>query len=363
VLGGRALEIVHDGAEIDRYVTRLSATLDRPSELVVSEKRPLLIDSYLTDAVEVDVDCLSDGKDTFIAGIMEHIEEAGIHSGDSACSLPPHSLSATVIAELERQTRELALALDVVGLMNVQYAIKDGQVYILEVNPRASRTVPFVAKVIGIPIASVAAEIMAGKPLKAFGLHKPVYKHVAVKEAVFPFARFVGVDPILGPEMRSTGEVMGIDRDFAMAFGKSQLGAGQKLPASGTVFVSVKEGDKARVVAPVKELAAMGFNIIATRGTKRYLEANGIQCEVINKVLEGRPHIVDAMKNGAVQLVFNTTEGSKALSDSKDIRRTALLHHIPYYTTLAGAVAVTRAIKALKSDTLQVAPLQAFTHH
>jgi carbamoyl-phosphate synthase large subunit len=362
VLGGRAMEIVHDGAEIDRYVTRLSATLDRPSELVVSKKRPLLIDSYLTDAVEVDVDCLSDGKDTFIAGIMEHIEEAGIHSGDSACSLPPHSLTASVIAELERQTRELALALDVVGLMNVQYAIKDGQVYILEVNPRASRTVPFVAKVIGIPIASVAAEIMAGKPLKAFGLTKPVYKHVAVKEAVFPFARFVGVDPILGPEMRSTGEVMGIDRDFAMAFGKSQLGAGQKLPASGTVFVSVKEGDKARVVAPVKELAAMGFNIIATRGTKRYLEANGIQCEVINKVLEGRPHIVDAMKNGAVQLVFNTTEGSKALSDSKDIRRTALLHHIPYYTTLAGAVAVTRAIKALKSDTLQVAPLQAFTH-
>jgi carbamoyl-phosphate synthase large subunit len=363
VLGGRAMEIVHDGAEIDRYVTRLSATLDRPSELVVSKKRPLLIDSYLTDAVEVDVDCLSDGKDTFIAGIMEHIEEAGIHSGDSACSLPPHSLSAAVIAELERQTRELALALDVVGLMNVQYAIKDGQVYILEVNPRASRTVPFVAKVIGIPIASVASEIMAGKPLKAFGLKKPVYKHVAVKEAVFPFARFVGVDPILGPEMRSTGEVMGIDRDFAMAFGKSQLGAGQKLPASGTVFVSVKEGDKARVVAPVKELAAMGFNIIATRGTKRHLEANGIQCEVINKVLEGRPHIVDAMKNGAVRLVFNTTEGSKALSDSKDIRRTALLHHIPYYTTLAGAVAVTRAIKALKSDTLQVAPLQAFTHH
>jgi carbamoyl-phosphate synthase large subunit len=356
------MEIVHDGAEIDRYVTRLSATLDRPSELVVSKKRPLLIDSYLTDAVEVDVDCLSDGKDTFIAGIMEHIEEAGIHSGDSACSLPPHSLTAGVIAELERQTRELALALDVVGLMNVQYAIKDGQVYILEVNPRASRTVPFVAKVIGIPIASVASEIMAGKPLKAFGLKKPVYKHVAVKEAVFPFARFVGVDPILGPEMRSTGEVMGIDRDFAMAFGKSQLGAGQKLPSSGTVFVSVKEGDKARVVAPVKELAAMGFNIIATRGTKRHLEANGIQCEVINKVLEGRPHIVDAMKNGAVQLVFNTTEGSKALSDSKDIRRTALLHHIPYYTTLAGAVAVTRAIKALKSDTLQVAPLQAFTH-
>jgi carbamoyl-phosphate synthase large subunit len=362
VLGGRAMEIVHDGAEVDRYVARLSATLDRPSELVVSDKRPLLIDSYLTDAVEVDVDCLSDGKDTFVAGIMEHIEEAGIHSGDSACSLPPHSLSPEIIAELERQARELALALRVVGLMNVQFAIKDGQVFILEVNPRASRTVPFVAKVIGLPIASIAAQIMAGKPLASFNLAKPVYDHVAVKEAVFPFARFLGVDPILGPEMRSTGEVMGIDRDFAMAFGKSQLGAGQKLPSGGTVFVSVKESDKARIVSPVKELAAMGFKVVATRGTKRFLEAHGIQCETINKVLEGRPHIVDAIKNGDIHLVFNTTEGSKALSDSKDIRRTALLHHIPYYTTLSGAVAVTRAIRALNSDTLQVAPLQAFAH-
>jgi carbamoyl-phosphate synthase large subunit len=362
VLGGRAMEIVHDGAEIDRYVARLSATLDRPSELVVSDKRPLLIDSYLTDAVEVDVDCLADGKDTFVAGIMEHIEEAGIHSGDSACSLPPHSLSSAIMAELERQTRELALALGVVGLMNVQFAIKDGHVFILEVNPRASRTVPFVAKVIGLPIASIAAEIMGGKPLAAFKLTKPDYRHIGVKEAVFPFARFLGVDPILGPEMRSTGEVMGIDRDFAMAFGKSQLGAGQKLPSGGTVFVSVKESDKARVVGPVRELAAMGFKVVATRGTKRFLEANGIQCDAINKVLEGRPHIVDAMKNGDIHLVFNTTEGSKALSDSKDIRRTALLHHIPYYTTLSGAVAVTRAIKALTSDTLEVAPLQAFAH-
>jgi carbamoyl-phosphate synthase large subunit len=362
VLGGRAKEIVHDGAEVDRYVARLFATLDKPSELVVSDKRPLLIDSYLTDAVEVDVDCLSDGKDTFVAGIMEHIEEAGIHSGDSACSLPPHSLSPAIIAELERQARELALALRVVGLMNVQFAIKDEQVFILEVNPRASRTVPFVAKVIGLPIASIAAEVMAGKPLSAFKLTKPSYEHIAVKEAVFPFARFLGVDPILGPEMRSTGEVMGIDHDFAMAFGKSQLGAGQPLPSKGTVFVSVKESDKARVVAPVKELAGMGFKVVATRGTKRFLEANGIQCDAINKVLEGRPHIVDAIKNGDIDLVFNTTEGSKALSDSKDIRRTALLHHIPYYTTLAGAVAVTRAIKALASDTLEVAPLQAFAH-
>ncbi len=362
VLGGRAMEIVHDGVEIDRYVARLSATLDSPSELVVSDKRPLLIDRYLTDAVEVDVDCLADGKDTFIAGIMEHIEEAGIHSGDSACSLPPYSLQPDVIAELERQARELALALGVVGLMNVQFAIKDSKVYILEVNPRASRTVPFVAKVIGLPIASIAAQIMGGKPLAAFGLKKPSYDHIAVKEAVFPFARFLGVDPVLGPEMRSTGEVMGIDRDFAMAFCKSQLGAGQKLPLGGTVFVSVKESDKDRIIAPVQALSDMGFKIIATRGTKRHLEAKGVPCESINKVLEGRPHVVDAIKNGEVNLVFNTTEGSKALADSKDIRRSALLHHVPYYTTLAGAVAVTRAIKALKSDTLQVAPLQGFAY-
>ena len=362
VLGGRAMEIVHDGAEIDRYIARLSATLDSPSELVVSAKRPLLIDRYLSDAVEVDVDCLCDGKDTFVAGIMEHIEEAGIHSGDSACSLPPYSLDKKIIGELERQARELALALGVVGLMNVQFAIKDGDVYILEVNPRASRTVAFVAKVIGLPLASIAAQVMAGTPLASFKLKTPQYDHIAVKEAVFPFARFLGVDPILGPEMRSTGEVMGIDRDFAMAFGKSQMGAGQKLPAAGTVFVSVKESDKSRIVGPVRDLAAMGFKVIATRGTKRHLEANGISCDAINKVLEGRPHVVDAIKNGDIALVFNTTEGAKALADSKDIRRTALLHHVPYYTTLAGAVAVTRAIKALKSDTLQVAPLQGFAY-
>jgi len=360
VLGGRAMEIVHDGTEVDRYIGRLSATLDRPSELVVSDQRPLLIDRYLTDAVEVDVDCLADGTDAYIAGVMEHIEEAGIHSGDSACSLPPYSLSDDVIDELGRQSRELARALNVVGLMNVQFAIKDGQVYVLEVNPRASRTVPFVAKVIGKPIAAIAAEVMAGRPLRDFGLVPTKPEHVAVKEAVFPFARFPGVDPILGPEMRSTGEVMGIDSDFAMAFGKGQLGAGQGLPTSGTVFVSVKDKDKERMVAPVKELEGMGFKIIATRGTMRHLQANGVQCQGINKVLEGRPHIVDAMKNGDVDLVFNTTEGSKALADSKDIRRTALLHHIPYYTTLAGAVAVTRAINALKAGTLRVAPLQSF---
>ena len=361
VLGGRAMEIVYDGAEIERYIKRLSSTLDRPSELVVSDRRPLLIDRYLTDAVEVDVDCLADGEDAVIVGIMEHIEEAGIHSGDSACSLPPHSLDEDVVGKLEEQTRKLALALNVVGLMNVQFAIKDGHIYILEVNPRASRTVPFVAKVIGVPVAALAARVMAGQKLAEFDLRLEKLDHIAVKEAVFPFARFPGVDPVLGPEMRSTGEVMGIDTDFAMAFGKSQLGAGQKLPTSGTVFVSVKDTDKERIMAPLVDLQAMGFTLIATRGTKRFLEENGLPCEVINKVLEGRPHIVDAMKNGDVSLVFNTTEGSKALIDSKDIRRTALLHHIPYYTTLAGAIAVTRAIRALKADILNVAPLQSYT--
>src|SRR5690606_18763070 len=320
----------------------------------------LLIDRYLSDAIEVDVDCIADGRDTFVAGIMEHIEEAGIHSGDSACALPPHSLDAETIAELERQTRELALALNVVGLMNVQFAIKNGEVYILEVNPRASRTVPFVAKVIGLPIARIAAQVMAGRSLASFELKQRKLDHIGVKEAVFPFARFVGVDPILGPEMRSTGEVMGLDRDFAMAFGKSQIASGQALPTSGTVFVSVKDSDKDRIVAPVRGLVEMGFRIVATRGTKRHLEQNGVPCTLVNKVLEGRPHVVDAMKNGEISIVFNTTEGARALADSKDIRRTALLNHIPYYTTLAGAIAVTKAIKALQSDTLKVAPLQSY---
>jgi carbamoyl-phosphate synthase large subunit len=360
VLGGRGMEIVHDGTEIDRYVARLSATLDRPSELIVSAARPLLIDRFLTDAVEVDVDCLCDGRDTFIAGIMEHIEEAGIHSGDSACSLPPHSLDTATIVRLEKQTRDLALALKVVGLMNVQYAIKDRQIYILEVNPRASRTVPFVAKVIGLPVAGIAAQIMAGKPLKSFGLKAPKLKHIAVKEAVFPFARFAGVDPVLGPEMRSTGEVMGLDRDYAIAFAKSQIGAGSALPTAGTLFVSVRDADKDQILGPVRELVDQGFRIVATRGTKRHFDAYGIPCDGVNKVLEGRPNVVDMMKNGDISLVFNTTEGAKALADSRDIRRTALLNHIPCFTTLAAALAVSKAIASLRADTLHVAPLQSY---
>ncbi len=360
VLGGRAMEIVTDSGEIDRYVARLAVTLDQPSELAVSDKRPLLIDRYLADAIEVDVDCLCDGTDTFVAGIMEHIEEAGIHSGDSACSLPVHSLASSIIVRLEKQTRDLALALNVVGLMNVQYAIKGRDIYILEVNPRASRTVPFVAKVIGKPIAGIAARIMNGETLASFKLKPVKLGHVGVKEAVFPFARFPGVDTVLGPEMRSTGEVMGIDRDYAMAFAKSQLGAGNTLPLKGAVFVSVRDADKEGILGAMRDLADIGFRILATRGTRRALVAHGIPCEQVNKVLEGRPHIVDLMKNGAAQLVFNTTEGAKALADSKDIRRTALLNHIPYYTTLAGALAATQAIKALTAGTLGVAPLQSY---
>jgi carbamoyl-phosphate synthase large subunit len=360
VLGGRAMEIVRDGPHLDRYVARLAAALDGPSELAVSGKRPLLIDRYLTDAVEVDVDCLADGKDTFIAGIMEHIEEAGIHSGDSACALPPHSLSPETIAEIERHTRELALALNVGGLMNVQYAIKDGDIYVLEVNPRASRTVPFVAKVIGLPVAKIAARIMAGEKLASFGLKPVTFKHRAVKEAVFPFARFPGVDTVLGPEMKSTGEVMGIDTSFEIAFAKSQIGGGTSLPRTGTVFVSVKDADKARILPAVKLLSSLGFKIIATSGTQRYLAEHAVEAAKINKVLEGRPHIVDSMKSGDVQLVFNTTEGAQAIADSFGLRQTALMGSIPYYTTVAGARAAVAAIAALKGGALEVAPLQSY---
>jgi len=360
VLGGRAMEIVLDAAQLDRYIARLAGDLDRPSELVVSHKRPLLIDRYLSDAIEVDVDCLADGKDTTVVGIMEHIEEAGIHSGDSACALPPHSLGESAIAELERQTRALALALEVGGLMNVQYAIKDGDIYVLEVNPRASRTVPFVAKVIGVPVAKIAARIMAGETLASFGLKAAPFDHIGVKEAVFPFARFPGVDTVLGPEMKSTGEVMGIDRNFAIAFAKSQIGGGSRLPRTGTVFVSVRDADKPRVLEAVRLLVSLGFRIIATSGTQRYLAEQGLPASRINKVLEGRPHIVDAIANGGVQLVFNTTDGATALADSRSLRRAALLHKVPYYTTLSGAVAAAQGIKAYLGGDFEVRALQSY---
>ncbi len=361
VLGGRAMEIVHDAPQLERYLTRLAGDLDRPSELVVSDKRPLLIDRYLSDAIEVDVDCLADGTDTVIAGIMEHIEEAGIHSGDSACALPPHSLKPEVIAEIGRQTRELALALQVGGLMNVQYAVKDGDIYVLEVNPRASRTVPFVAKVVGMPVAKIAARIMAGERLASFSLQPPHFDHVGVKEAVFPFARFPGVDTVLGPEMKSTGEVMGIDRTFEIAFAKSQLGGGSRLPRKGTVFVSVRDADKdARIVGALKTLTGLGFRAIATSGTLRFLVEMGVAAERILKASEGRPNIVDAIRNSEVQLVFNTTEGAQALADSRSLRRAALLHKVPYYTTLSGAVAAAQGIKAYLGDDLEVRTLQSY---
>lgn len=372
VLGGRAMAIIRDEAMFEDYLLGTLPSLI-PSEVkakypndktgqinTVLGKNPLLFDRYLSDAIEVDVDCLADGKDAFIAGIMEHIEEAGIHSGDSACSLPPRSLSLATIAELERQTKAMALALDVGGLMNVQYAIKDGEIYVLEVNPRASRTVPFVAKVIGEPIAKIAARIMAGESLASFGLKPAALGHVGVKEAVFPFARFPGVDVLLGPEMRSTGEVIGLDRSFDIAFAKSQLGAGSKVPVKGTLFVSVRDDDKPRIVESVRMLADIGFRVLATGGTLRLLQEQGIPATKINKVLEGRPHVVDAIKNGEIQLIFNTTEGPQALADSRSLRRTALLHKVPYYTTLAGAIAAAEGIKAYCSGDLEVRSLQSY---
>ena len=295
---------------------------------------------------------------------MEHIEEAGIHSGDSACSLPPRSLSAETIAELEAQTKKMALALEVGGLMNVQYALKDGEIFVLEVNPRASRTVPFVAKVIGQPIAKIASRIMAGESLASFNLAPIDWTtangHVGVKESVFPFARFPGVDTVLGPEMRSTGEVIGLDRNFAIAFAKSQLGGGTKVPRTGTVFVSVRDIDKPRIADTVTMLAELGFRIEATGGTARYFAERGLPVTKINKVSEGRPHCVDAIKNGSIQLVFNTTEGAQALSDSRSLRRAALLHKVPYYTTLAGAIAAAQGIKAYIAGDLEVRALQDY---
>ncbi|TDI60356.1 MAG: carbamoyl-phosphate synthase large subunit [Alphaproteobacteria bacterium] len=352
VLGGRAMEIVHDQNQLERYMKEA---------VQVSGDSPVLIDYYLRNAIEVDVDALSDGTTVFVAGIMEHIEEAGVHSGDSACSLPPFSLSDDIIAEIHKQTEALALALNVVGLMNIQFAIQGDKIFLLEVNPRASRTVPFVAKAIGMPLAKIAARLMVGEPLDSFKLKQKPMNHVAVKEAVFPFARFPGVDTLLGPEMRSTGEVMGLDTSFERAFAKSQIAAGTILPQSGTLFVSVKPGDKEQFVEPVRTLADLGFKIVATDGTAEFLIKQGIKVERINKVLEGRPHIVDAMKNGDIDLVFNTTAGTQAIVDSFSIRRTALLDRIPYYTTASGSIAAAAAIKTLSTGTLEVASLQSYS--
>ena len=378
VLGGRAMAIIHDEKAFDAYILGTIPTLvpadikarypnDKTGQInTVLSTNPLLFDRYLAGAIEVDVDALCDGTDVHVCGIMEHIEEAGIHSGDSACALPAHTLSDAMLDELETQTKKLALALHVVGLMNVQYAIQDGTIFVLEVNPRASRTVPFVAKTVGAPIAKIAARVMAGESLAdtltAYG-RAPITRnlpHIAVKEAVFPFARFPGVDTVLGPEMRSTGEVMGIDTSFGYAFAKSQLGAGTTVPMLGNVFVSLRDSDKPLAVESIKRLSELGFGILATSGTQRYLAEHGLTAERINKVLEGRPHIVDGIKNGNVQLVINTTEGSKALEDSRSLRQAALVHKVPYYTTIAGASAAVQAIEAVLSGDISVKPLQDY---
>jgi len=372
VLGGRAMEIVRDMPSLERYIS---------SAVVVSGDSPVLLDSYLSGAVELDVDALCDGTDVHVAGIMQHIEEAGVHSGDSACSLPPYSLSDVIIKEVTRQTHALAKALNVVGLMNIQFAVKDGEVYLIEVNPRASRTVPFVAKATDSAIASIAARIMAGEKLSAFPLRAPYPEQSAyadtlplgdpmtladpnmpwfsVKEAVLPFARFPGVDTLLGPEMRSTGEVMGWDRDFPRAFLKAQMGAGTILPRTGCAFLSIKDMDKTQdMLTTARILIEQGFTIVATRGTATWLADHGIACETVNKVYEGRPDITDMMKDGAVHLVLNTTEGAQAVEDSKSIRSIALYDKIPYYTTAAGAYAAALAIKAQAEDEIGVKALQ-----
>jgi carbamoyl-phosphate synthase large subunit len=352
VLGGRAMEIVYDRAGLHRYMREA---------VRVSGDNPVLIDRYLNDAIEVDVDCIADSETVYVAGVMEHIEEAGIHSGDSACSLPPYTLAPATVTELKAETEAMAKALGVVGLMNVQYAIKDDVIYVLEVNPRASRTVPFVAKATGVAVAKIGARVMAGARLADFKLDDlGVAPHVAVKEAVFPFARFPNVDTILGPEMKSTGEVMGIDSSFERAFAKSQLGAGVILPGAGTVFLSIKDADKRGLPALARRLTEMGFAIMATRGTAARIRDAGLPVSVVNKVLEGRPHCVDAIRSGDVQLVINTASTPQSIRDSFAIRRSALTHGVPHYTTMAGARAAVHAIAALKSGALEVAPLQSY---
>jgi carbamoyl-phosphate synthase large subunit len=353
VLGGRAMEIVHEQRDLERYMREA---------VKVSHDSPVLLDRFLNDAIEVDVDCLSDGDRTFIGGVMEHIEQAGVHSGDSACSLPPYSLAPATIEEIKRQTALMAKGLNVVGLMNVQFAIQqiDGKdvVFVLEVNPRASRTVPFVSKATGLQLAKIAARCMVGQSLDSQGIKDEVVpKYFSVKEAVFPFVKFPGVDTILGPEMKSTGEVMGVGKTFGEAFVKSQLGAGIKLPKSGKVFLSVKGSDKPRAVQVAKDLVAIGFSVVATKGTAAAISAAGIPVETVNKVVEGRPHVVDMIKNNEISLVINTVEEKRsAIVDSRAIRTSALAAHATTYTTIAGAEAAVEGMRHL--DELHVYDLQ-----
>jgi carbamoyl-phosphate synthase large subunit len=351
VLGGRAMEIVDSEAQLDNYIA---------TAVNVSGDSPVLVDQYLRDAIECDVDALCDGDQVVVAGVMQHIEEAGVHSGDSACTLPPYSLSAGIVSEMERQAEALARGLNVRGLMNVQFAVKDGEVYLIEVNPRASRTVPFVAKAVGSPVAKIAARVMAGEKLADLPPIRREVDYMAVKEAVFPFSRFPGTDPVLSPEMKSTGEVMGIDRDFPTAFLKAQLGAGTKLPEGGLLFVSVKDSDKMVILPAIRDMIDSGFRVIATGGTQRFLAAEGLPVERVNKVAEGRPHIVDKIIDGEVSIIFNTTEGWQSLKDSQSIRASALEGKVPYFTTAAASVATARAIASVRASDLEVRPLQDY---
>jgi len=346
------MEIVYDRKDLEYYME---------TAVQVSPGKPVLVDRFLDGAVEIDVDAISDGQDTVIGGIMEHIEEAGIHSGDSACVLPPVSLGPEIIETIMNHTRALAKELSVVGLMNIQYAVRDGIIYVIEVNPRASRTVPFVSKATGVPLANMATRVIMGKTLHELGLTREVVpEYVSVKEAVFPFSRFPGVDTILGPEMKSTGEVMGIDRNFGLAFGKSQLAAGQRIPLSGTVFISVKDTDKAAALPVAMGLFNLGFKILATQGTSRFLMENGVINESVNKVREGRPHVVDMIKNGEIHLVINTTSSKKAIAESYSIRRASLTLNVPYTTTMAGAKATLAAIRSMSEEDLKVRTIQEY---
>jgi carbamoyl-phosphate synthase large subunit len=352
VLGGRSMEIVYDAETLRGFMAKA---------LLISPGHPILIDKFLEGAVEIDVDAISDGSITVVAGIMEHIEEAGIHSGDSACILPPISISPSILQLIEKQTKMLAAELNVIGLMNIQYAVKDGILYVLEVNPRASRTAPFVSKAIGVPLAKLATKVMLGKTLAELGFTEaPKPKHVSVKEAVFPFNRFPDVDILLGPEMKSTGEVMGIDHSFGLAFAKSQMAAGFKMPISGSIFISVHDYHKDKIVPVAKSFQDMGFKILATAGTAKHLNSNGINAVVIHKVSEGRPHVVDHIKNGDIQMVINTGVGRKSSRDAYHIRRGALTYNILYTTTLAGARALSEATKAIIDEDWQVCPIQEY---
>ena len=343
------MEIIYGKEDLKKYIDEA---------VKVSGSNPVLIDKFLNDATEVDVDAISDGNKIFVAGIMEHIEEAGIHSGDSACSLPPYTLNKEIIEEIEKQTKQLAIALKVLGLINIQFAVKDNEVYVLEVNPRASRTVPFVSKATGLPIAKIASRIMAGEKLSDFNLKRKNLNTFAVKEAVFPFNRFPEVDVLLGPEMKSTGEAMGFDENFGLSFAKSQIASNNSIPLKGTAFISVKDKDKERILKNAKKLIKLGFSICATHGTTRFLKTNGVRCKKINKVSQGSPHIVDQLNKKNIALVINTTEGKDSIADSFSLRRSSLMNRVPYFTTMPAANACVESIESLKKYPLKVRALQ-----